>query len=132
MLTMHRAQMYLISCSDQDDRLLASYIVNDGRLNSIGLQVPLKTNWNLKFFSSLCTSSSDREVLKFLMFGWPLNRTVGPVTQTFTNHSSAERFPQQVSNHIKKEWRHGTLMGPFISSPFQQEITGISPMSTRL
>ena len=115
---------------DQDDQLLANCIINDGRPNSSGLQVPLKTNWNLKLFSSLCTSQSDREVLKFLKFSWPLNRTEGPVTQTLMNHSSAEKFPEQVSTHIQKEWKHGTLMGPLISSPFHPGITGISLMLT--
>ena len=41
---------------DQEDQLLANCIINEGRPNSIGLQVPLKTNWNLKLFSSLCIS----------------------------------------------------------------------------
>ena len=33
--------------------------------------------------------------------------------------------------YIKKELQHGTLMGPYVTSPFPQQDTAISPLSTR-
>ena len=110
---------------------LALLLLHDGRLNSVGLHIPLRTNWNLQLFSSLCTSDSDRELLTFLTYGWPLNRLPGPVAQTWDNHALAKKFPQDINRYLQKELKHNTILGPFVTSPFPSEVTGISPMSTR-
>ena len=78
----------------------------------------------------LCESRSDREVLTYLKYGWPLNRVQGPVAKTYMNHRSAEENPAHMQRYIEKELSHNTLLGPFLTSPFPQ-VTGISPMSTR-
>ena len=101
------------------------------RINAIGLRLPVASNWNLQLFNSLCTSTSDREVLQYLTFGWPLNRDPGPVSQTWFNHQSANNFPQHIDQYLEKELRHGSMIRPFMQSPFPQAVTGISPMSTR-
>ena len=101
------------------------------RINVIGLRIPVASNWNLQLFSSLCTSSSDREVLQYLTFGWPLNREHGPVSKTWFNHQSANRHPECIDRYLAKELSHGSMLGPFDVSPFHASVTGISPMSTR-
>ena len=71
-------------------------------------------------------------VLLFLKYGWPLNRDLNaPVAQTWQNHASEVCYPQQVTSYIEKELKYKTLLGPFMTSPFPKEKTGVSPMSTR-
>ena len=114
-----------------NDIEVARYIMHTGKLNSVCAKVPIKSNWNLRLFQSLCTSQSDFEVLEFLRYGWPLNREPGPVAQTWENHALANRYPQQISNYLATELQHGSMMGPFVTSPFNKDETGVSPMSTR-
>ena len=68
---------------------------------------------------------------KYLRFGWPINRGKGPVEQTWGNHSSAIRYSVQVTWYIQKEVRMGTLLGPFLTSPFLMDVTAVSPLLTR-
>ena len=51
-----------------DDLQVALLIINDGHLNSMGLRIPVRTNWNLRLFDSLSRSQSDKEVLTFLRY----------------------------------------------------------------
>ena len=113
------------------DEWLANLLISDGRPNVMGLQITIRSNWNLALFDSLCTSDFDRQIASFLRYGWPLNRDKSPVTQTWVNHPTANRYPQQVTQYIMKELRLGSLFGPFVTSPFPSEITGISPLSTK-
>ena len=95
------------------------------------MQIVIRSNRNLSLIESLCQSTSDREVALFLKYGWPIDRDESPVVQTYTNHKSAIRYPQQINQYILKELRFGTLMAPFVTSPFDLNITGVSPLSTR-
>ena len=110
---------------------IAEVVMQDGRPNVLGCRIPLKSNWNFQLLDSLCESRYDCEIVQFLRYGWPLNREVAPVAKTYGNHASAERYKAQVTKYVLKELQHGALIGPFVTSPFQQEVTGISPMSTR-
>ena len=76
-------------------------------------------NWNLHLLTSLCELTSDREVVQFLTFGWPVshdNRT--PLTITTDNHTSAKNNSQHITRYILKELSHKTLIGPLASLPF--------------
>ena len=126
---------YLLHQSDNcqpnmniQDVEIARYVMQDG----LGCRIPVRSNWNLDLFDSLCTSRSDKEVATFLRFGWPIDRNANiPMTQTYFNHDSANRHHKQVTQYVFNELKHGTLLGPFVSSPFTHEQTGISPLSTR-
>ena len=111
---------------------IARYVMRDGWINALGCKVPVRSNWNLQLFESLCTSRSDKEVATFLQFGWPIDRN-GEVAmmQTYTNHGSANRYQTQVSQYVVNELKHGTLLGPLVTSPFTQQQMGVSPLSTR-
>ena len=109
---------------------MASLVINSGVINAVGCRIPLQSNWNHRLLQQLCTSDSDREVATYLLYGWLLNRDPGPVAQTYCNHRSAQRYPQQVCDYLLKELKLGAMMGPYVTSPFPQEITGVSPMST--
>ena len=110
---------------------MARLAMHDGRPNVTGLRIPLQTNWNLHLFNSLCTSAADREVAAYLRYGWPLNQANAPLPKTMWNHRSAEENQSQVTQCILKEMKEGTIMGPFVTTPFEWKDTGISPMSTR-
>ena len=107
--------------------MISNYVRSGGRINAVGAKIPIKSNWNLRLLEKLCESASDREVLAFLRYGWPINRDDSPLPQTFDNHSSAKRYSQQVTDYLWKELRHNTLMGPFVTSPFPEKET----LSTR-
>ena len=110
---------------------IANYVRYDGHVNAVGARIPIRSNWNLRLLDQLCCATSDREVLTFLTFGWPINRDNLPLTCTFENHKSATRYQECIDEYIMTELGHKTLMGPFVTSPFPQEVTGISPLSTR-
>ena len=120
-----------VAPSQMSDLDTAKAVMKTNKINCLQAKIPVKSNWNLELFASLCTSTSDREVLTFLTYGWPLNREPGPVAQTFSNHASANCYPGQIQNYLQKEIAHGTMMGPFVTSPFPHHVTGVSPMSTR-
>ena len=90
----------------------------------------MKSQMNLYLMRCLASSPSDREVVQFLTYGWPLNHDGRQVSQTYCNHRSAAAFPDQVDAYIRKEWKLGCLLGPFITPPWSQ-LVAISPMSTR-
>ena len=127
----HRPMQVKHTLTMGDQVGLVETILKDGRINAVGCRIPLESNWNLNLLESLCTPASDREVLTYLRFGWPINRDESPVTCTWENHGSALQHEEQVTKHIMKELRYNTLLGPFVTSPFGEKITGISPMSTR-
>ena len=113
------------------DLQIAKIITSSGRINAAGCRIPLRSNWNIRLFRSLCTCDADRHVLTFLTYGWPLNRSFGLVAKTFYNHASANRFPQHINKYLCKELQEASILGPFATSPFAWETTGVSPMSTR-
>ena len=126
-----RYQMPLFAHNDLTDEQLAKVLMEDGRLNITGLRIPLKTNWNMELFESLCTSVADKQVALCLKYGWLLNRDNSPLSRTWVNHPSANRHPQEVLRYLCKELRLRTIFGPYLTSPFPQSFTGISPLSTR-
>ena len=113
-----------------NDVQLVHYVRRSGKHNVYGARVLLHSTFNITLMQQLATSTADREVVQFLMFGWPLNHIGTPTTNTFVNHTSATQYPSEVTRHIQKERSYGTLMGPFHEPSFSQN-TAISPMSTR-
>ena len=106
------------------DVYISNCVRETGKFNFCGAQIVISSNWNHELLDALCTSASDKEVASFLKYGWPINRQDAPLTKTYTNHSTAVQFQQAISSYIKTELKHGTLMGPFVTSPFPIEITG--------
>ena len=109
---------------------LVDYVRSTNTSNVYGARVPLASNWNLQLLQQLTTSTSDREVVQFLRYGWPLNHDGSEVSITIGNHASAEKYPEQMQKYIHKEISHGCLIGPFWKIPWTQQVA-VSPMSTR-
>ena len=135
----HKADLYKImpyemqitaDMSIQQSVEMVEYIRSWNLPNVLGARVPIVSKWNLQLASQLAESQSDREVVQYLRYGWPLNHDGRAVSVTLMNHKSALNFQNDVTNYIKKEMQLGCLLGPFISIPWTQH-TAISPMSTR-
>ena len=114
----------------QEQVQLVNYVRSWGVPNVLGSQVPLKTNWNLRLAEQLATSRSDREVVKYLTYGWPLNHDGSTTSVSLYNHPTAMAHADKVTKYINKEYSLGCLLGPFVTIPWENNVA-ISPMSTR-
>ena len=110
---------------------VVNYTRQWGVQNVLGAQVYIPSAWNLQLASQLATSASDREVVKYLTFGWPLDHDGRETTITLGNHALAEKYPQQVGDYILKEVCAARLIGPLVTIPWTSKPVVISPMSTR-
>lgn len=112
------------------DLELANTVRQSGKPNVYGLQIPIYSNWNFSLLDCLARSTSDREVVSFLRYGWPLNRELPvAVTVCLSNHIGALQYPKQVQEYLIKEMQHKTLVGPLCSLPCLDRMA-VSPMST--
>ena len=109
---------------------VVNYVRETGKANVYGARIPLETPWNLRLIRQLATSTSDREVVEFMTYGWSLNHDGRPTSVTLKNHASVDRFLEAMQKYIGKELQMGCLLGPFITLPWMTEVA-VSPMSTR-
>ena len=109
---------------------LVDYVRKFQKPNVYGARIPLHTAWNVHLMQQLAESTSDREVVQFMIFGWSLNHNGAPVTISTFNHPSADRHPDVMNDYIRKEFAHGCLLGPFVTPPWTGAVA-VSPMSTR-
>ena len=112
---------------------LAERVKKEGYPNAYGARIPIKSGWKLRELEKLLKGYHDKEIIKFLRYGWPANRvpTAPPPTINSRNHSSAIEFPEFIDKYIKKEIELGGVMGPFSKIPFSGNRVGVSPLSTR-
>ena len=82
---------------------LVNYVRSHKKINALGAQVMINSNWNLQLAYQLAESRHDKEVVKFLTYGWPLNHDGSKTTVTLRNHKSAEQFPAEVTAYITRE-----------------------------
>lgn len=124
-----------IMCSDNDqiraDIMLANWVRNSGKPNVYGLKIQLSSGWNFDLLNSLTRSTSDREVMMFLKYGWLLNRELNvPLMCTFRNHLGVDQHQQAMDTYLQTEIQLGGLIGPLPFVPWQERVA-ISPMMTR-
>lgn len=113
------------------DLQVAQQVLQSGKPNVYGARIPIDSNWNFSLLWALSRSTTDREVVSFLRYGWPLNREMAvPLTITLKNHKGALDHPQDVEDYLQKEMEYGTLVGPLCSPPWTDRLA-VSPMSTR-
>lgn len=119
------------SLNIQRDLDLAAKVRQSGRPNAYGCRIQLNSDWKFTLLDSLATSTSDRETITYLKYGWPLNRELPvPLSLTWYNHKGATDHPGDVTAYINKELEYNTLVGPLSHLPTQDRMA-ISPMSTR-
>lgn len=103
-----------------------------GTYNRYGARIPVPTKMNLDLLDNLLSEYSDREIVEWLKFGWPIGRPLDapdpePIHQ---NHKGANMYPQHIDQYLKQEIQANATIGPFITIPFKERV-GISPINSR-
>ena len=107
-------------------------VIMSGKPNCEACQIRVNHNWNFKLLSDLLVDYHDREVLKYLQFGWPIDRdNDAPLEMGGHNHKGTTEYPDHIDKYIAKEIALGAMIGPFDVIPFDKVPVGISPLSSR-
>ena len=117
----------LAACRDTYEVVRAT-----GLPNCMKARLPLPSGLNIEAWERYADMTGDEaQLIDFIKFGFPLGY-MGPVSDTCNtpNHSSARDFPEQVSQFVGVEVRHGALVGPFLATPFAPW-AHISPLMSR-
>lgn len=99
--------------------------------NFLGAQVQVKSALNVDQWDDALQSYHDRDICKFLWFGWPLGYLANthPVS-IVDKHTSASIHEKHIQKFIDTELDFNALLGPFQVEPFTPW-TRCSPMMTR-
>lgn len=111
---------------------LSKQVIAHGTYNRFGARIPVNDKWNLDLLQDLLQGYHDIEVVEWLKFGWPINRSPSlpdPILDV-RNHTGATQFPNEVDEYIKKEIKLGAMFGPFLTIPWDKRV-GISPLHSR-
>ena len=97
--------------------------------NFLGARIPVVSNLNIDNWKFHLKDYWDKQLLDLLEFGFPLDFDTNTVlTSTEENHASATQFVSHVETYIKKEIKHGAILGPFEHKPIDLHV---SPFMTR-
>ena len=107
-------------------------MVNEsGSWNKDTCCVKVNKSWNFTLLSQLLIDYHDKEILQYLMFGWPVDHDEDtPLELRGCNHRGATEFEEVIDKYIEKEIRLGATIDPFENIPFKCPVA-ISPLSTR-
>ena len=110
----------------------ASNLIHELKMpNYLGLQIPVMQFWNLNIFENLLGKYSDIAIIQFLKFGWPINHDGRQYSNGICkNWKGANMHANQVNKYLESELQYKSVIGPFKSNPFIQDIR-ISPLNTR-
>jgi hypothetical protein len=73
----------------------------------------------------------DRDIIKFLKFGWPINHDGSSFnTQITKNWKGANNYPAEVDQYLLKEISNDAIWGPFSQNPFMGPCC-FSPLNSR-
>jgi hypothetical protein len=105
-------------------------VVNSGTYNFMSAKIPLPTKVKVEYLRKELIMYSDKEILQFLEFGWPISYTNSSLPGSMPrNHGGAKLYPHHVDRFIATEIGHHATIGPFTSNPFEFPIT-VSPLNT--
>ena len=98
--------------------------------NYLSARIPIPSNINCDTWDHLLGDYHDAEIAEYLRFGWPGGYTAPvPPTSSVSNHPSALKFPDHISNFLDKEVTLGAMLGPFTAPPFEGW-SQVSPLMT--
>ena len=88
---------------------------------------PVPTPWNLPLLEEWLVDYHDRDLIKFLKYGWPLElKHVPGQVPIPPNQKGASQFSDKLSEYLKVEVEQRSAIGPFTNNPF-----GPSPFSEK-
>ena len=101
------------------------------KINAAGCRIQVNHKWNFGFVEKELAEYSDKRVLDFFKFGWPLNAKNTEVnTNIPCNQAGARSNLVEVRKYLKKERESGSVIGPFRKNPFGKHAR-FSPLDTR-
>ena len=105
-------------------------VIEGGTLNTAGPRIRVLSGLCIKAWTEYLHEYSDRDLVDFLAYGWPINfdRRV-PLQPTGVNHPSATQHSANIDFYIATELGFGALAGPFAGPPVSGSHT--SPLMTR-
>ena len=105
--------------------------------------LPVKSGINIDFFQFMLTDYEDKEICRFLKYGFPLgidyaNPDLDLILKdyrspkeiaTVTNHMGAVNFPSDIDKYLIQELQKSAITGPFHVNLFCHEIV-LSPLNS--
>ena len=94
-------------------------------------RIPISSGLNVKAWECHLQDYSDKRVLQYIKFGFPLSLTNASElgNKEVTTHYSASQYPGEVQKYIDKEKSAGALLGPVKNIVHEQYYC--SPLMTR-
>lgn len=95
-----------------------------GTCNRFGAHIPINDKWNLDLLQDLLYGYEDIEVVEWLRYGWPVNRSLhlsDPIID-IRNHRGALDFPEHIDRYILEELSEGAMYGPFLAIPYESRV----------
>jgi hypothetical protein len=122
--------------SPADQQTLECFHIYDtvrvsGVPNFLSLRVSLPHGLNIPQWRGYLKGYTDVSLVDFLDFGFPVGfDSKFPLISTYSNHASAQNYPEHVQYYLDTECQEGAMLGPFDSTPFWPWLH-ISPLMTR-
>ena len=110
----------------------ANRIVRESKQhNYVGEQIQVNHKLNFKYLENKLQNYNDKDVIKFLKFGWPLNAINTDInTNVPPNQKGAREYPEELKKYVEAEIKLGSIIGPFKYNPFGK-FSRVSPLDTR-
>ena len=91
-----------------------------GKPNYLEARVSVPTHWDLDLLEFLLVDYDDKLTVDFLRFGWPMSRSILPLTNGLANvnHKGALQLPDAINHYPATQHSNNTLLGPFFTSQF--------------
>ena len=91
-----------------------------GKPNFLGAKIHIYTKLNVAFFERHAAGYSDKRLVDFVKFGFPVGNTSLPQPQSFTrNHSSARLFESEISKFVDSGIQDNSILGPLVGDEFE-------------
>lgn len=105
-------------------------VQDSGVYNFQKARINLPSNLNIQAWRDNLEDYYDKQIVDYLAFGWPIafDRS-HPLSPTFENHATGQRFISHLDEYISKELKYKALFGPFHHFPFGYG--QVSPLMTR-
>ena len=97
--------------------------------NFLGCRIPVKGQLHAHIWREYLSDYWDKQLPDLIDYGFPIDfdRT-RPLLSTDKNHSSAQKFPQDIEAYLDNEVAYNAMYGPFTEKPIHMHI---SPLMTR-